>query len=333
MKFFYDKNTLIISKKLSSDMSNLLEQVLLVNIYLQPVQFSLSIIFNTLSIRILCTRAFRLLPCTHYLLGYAICSVIYTCLICPTQFLRGFNIDWSQSSIGCKIYFYIIFVPPSLARIMLVLASFDRYCSTSSSPRLHSINTVRMARYIIIITTVLFAIYLSPILAVYYYNESIQTCILYPYESVNSYVLSQGFLYYILGPFVMIVFSLSTVYNIRQYFAQAGYERRGRRMEGQIARMLILQIAVHLILGVPFSVIYMMNALDPSTRTPNIIAMRYIFVIWQQFDYFVSFFLYVLSGRIYRQELIRLLKCIRCSNTQIHPDLPLANRAVPLAFI
>jgi hypothetical protein len=51
--------------------------------------------------------------------------------------------------------------------------------------------------------------------------------------------------------------------------------------------MLILQVTVHLILVVPFGIIYTINAFEPSTRTPMIKAIRFVFVIWQQCDYFV----------------------------------------------
>ncbi|CAF1515613.1 unnamed protein product, partial [Rotaria sordida] len=79
---------------------------------------------------------------------------------------------------------------------------------------------------------------------------------------------------------------------------------RGRRTEGQLTRMLIFQIFVHLILVLPFGMTYAMNSFIPSTQTPTVIAIRLVFVIWQQCDYFVSFFLYIFSGYIYRREFL-----------------------------
>src|SRR5689334_19267346 len=114
-------------------MSELLKQVLQANIYLQPIHFFLTIITNIINICILCSGTLRLSPCTYYFLAYAGFSIIYSIFVCPTQFLRGFYIDWANTYVGCKITLYLIFVPPFLARIMLVLASFDRYCSSSQS--------------------------------------------------------------------------------------------------------------------------------------------------------------------------------------------------------
>ena len=127
-------------------MSKLLEHVLLANIYLQPVQFFIAIAVNILNIRVLCSRALRSSPCAHYFLAYAIFSIIYTCLACPTQFLRGFYIDWANEKLGCKLHAYILFVFPVQGNVMLILASFDRYCSSSQSRQLHSKSTIRTAR-------------------------------------------------------------------------------------------------------------------------------------------------------------------------------------------
>jgi hypothetical protein len=84
-------------------MSKLLEHVLLANIYIQPVQFSLGIIADIINIRVLCSRILRSSPCTYYFLAYAIFNISYISLSCSTQFLRGLHIDWADSKVGCKI--------------------------------------------------------------------------------------------------------------------------------------------------------------------------------------------------------------------------------------
>ncbi|CAF0743815.1 unnamed protein product [Adineta steineri] len=293
-------------------MSKLLENVLIANIYLQPVQFSLSIITNILNIRILCSRSLRKSPCTHYFLAYAILSIIYTCLACLTQFLRGFYIDWANGKIGCKIHFYVLFLIPFQVNLMLILASYNRYCSSSKSRRIHSRDTIRTARIHIIFGTFISAIYMSPMLIIYNWIEIYHKCIPQINIITNIYTFSQVFLYYLLAPLLMIIFGFLTISNIGRQSARAKLLtvsiRRRRRTERQLSRMLLFQIIVHVILILPFGIIYYINILKPSTRTPNILAIRYISVMWQQCDYFVSFFLYVFSGRVYRQELSNLIR-------------------------
>jgi hypothetical protein len=157
---------------------------------------------------------------------------------------------------------------------------------------------------------------------IYQWNETINMCLQDSNLLISVYIFSQVILYYITAPILMTIFGLLTISNIHQYAVRTGPQTvymRGRRTERQLARMLLLQISVHLILSLPFGVIYSMNSFDTSTETPNILAVRYIFVTWDQCAYFMSFFLYVISGSIYRKELLRILKLIRCRNRTIHP--------------
>jgi hypothetical protein len=122
-------------------MSNIVERVLQTNIYIQPIHFLLAIITNTLNIRILSCRVLRSSPCTYYFLAYAILSIAYTCLLCPMQFFRGLSINLIHGNMTCKFHVYILFLIPLQANIMLILASFDRYCSSSQLCRLYSTST------------------------------------------------------------------------------------------------------------------------------------------------------------------------------------------------
>ncbi|CAF2858015.1 unnamed protein product [Rotaria sp. Silwood2] len=301
-------------------MSQLFEKVLQVNVYLQPVLFCLSVIANTLNIYVLSSRALRSSPCTHYFIACAVFCIIYTTLVCPLNFARGFSIDWVNTPIGCKMHTYFAFLTPLLARVMLVLASFDRYCSSSQSPRLRSTSTVRRGRLLIIITTILCIIYISPMLAMYYLKEPSGICMQYSNLLISMYVFSQIIIYYVSLHLLMIIFGLLTISNTRQHITRVGPQLdvvRGRRTEKQLTRMLLLQISVHLVLTTPIGIIYSMNAFDPSTRTPNNRAVRNILFMWQQCDYFVSFFLYVLSGSVYRKELAHILKFIKHPNQSL----------------
>lgn len=299
-------------------MNNIIDQVLRTNIYIQPFYFFLAITTNILNIQILCSRALRLSPCTHYFLAYAVFSIIYTSLICPTQFLRGFSINWAHGVIGCKINFYILFLIPFQANSMLILASYDRYCSSSISYRLHSQSTIRTARLTIIISTILSTIYMLPMLIIYHWNETHQKCLPKANIFISIYIFSQVYIYYILAPILMLIFGLLTINNIHQQTTHAvplTGSIRGRRTEGQLARMLTLQIVVHLILVVPYGITYGMNSFLPSTQTSIILAIRLAFVTLHQCDYFVSFFLYILSGNVYRRECIRILRSVLYHHT------------------
>lgn len=296
-------------------MSSLLQQSLRINFYLQPILFVLTITANAVNIRILSSRMLRLSPCTHYFLGYAILSIFYTCLACPTQILRSYSIDWAHQPIGCKAHFYLLFLIPVQTKVMLLFASFDRYYSSSKSRQFNSTSTVKIARMVIILGILVAAVYMSPMLFVYSWDEQSRTCHSKSHPSVHWYALSQILFYYVIAPVLMITFGILTIRNIRKISVRAKLLTSAtsrRKTEGQLARMLLLQVGVHLILSLPFGIIYLINTIDSTTRTPTILGIRYILVILQQCDYFVSFFLYTLSASIYREELSRIWRSHSC---------------------
>jgi hypothetical protein len=161
-----------------------------------------------------------------------------------------------------------------------------------------------------------------PMVFIYHWDEKSNKCLTKSHLIINVYVFSQVIIYYILSPLLMILFGIFTIYNIHQQSNRSLpllRTIRRRRTEYQLARMLFLQVTIHLILVLPFGILYTINSCIPSTQTPNIIAIRLAFVTWQQCDYFVSFFLYFLSGNVYREEFIRILKSSKCLNTET-PD-------------
>ncbi|UJR17694.1 hypothetical protein I4U23_004592 [Adineta vaga] len=290
----------------------LAEQVDQTTIYVQPIHFILSMITNILNICILRDRTLRSSPCTHYFLSFSCASILYTCILCPTQILRRYNILWMNTNIGCKLSPYLLFVLPLQASIMLILASFDRFCSSSSeSIKLRSLSNVRIAQWSIIFSSILCALYMLPMMFIYDFNSNLHLCIQYSNTPTTIYAFSQIGIYYILAPIIMMIFGVLTISNIRRQLTRIQPRtcvRPNRRTESQLARMLIIQIAVHMIISLPFGIMYLINTFIPSSRTPFIIGIRLIFVAWQQCDYFVPFFLYILSGGIYREKLVRMFK-------------------------
>ncbi|CAF1314049.1 unnamed protein product [Adineta ricciae] len=167
---------------------------------------------------------------------------------------------------------------------MLILASFDRYCSSSKSQGLNVISNKRIAQLRIVISIVTATIYMSPMTFIFYFDTTTSTCRQYSNLPVNIYVLSQVVIYYMLGPLLLVVLGVLTIINIRRHgsvrVAPRNPRLSGRRTEGQLVRMLLLQVCCHLILTTPFGVVYSLNAFNPSTRTPNIVECTRIGIIY-----------------------------------------------------
>ncbi|CAF1398967.1 unnamed protein product [Adineta ricciae] len=292
-------------------MSTLAEKVDQTTIYIQPIHFTLAMITNLLNICVLSTRTLRSSACTHYFLTFSFSSILYTCILCPTQILRRYSILWINTSVGCKLNPYLLFVLPMQANLMLILAAFDRFCSSSTSIKLRAISNVRIAQYSIVCTSLLCALYMLPMMFIYEFNSTLQLCVQLSTMPTTVYAFSQIAIYYILAPIIMMIFGALTILNIRQQLKRiqpiAG-SSQNRRTESQLARMLIIQITIHMVISLPFGIIYLINTFIPSSRTLFITGIRLIFVAWQQCDYFVPFFLYTLSGGVYREKLFRMLK-------------------------
>jgi hypothetical protein len=311
----YQIRTFIIDH--DDSMSNILERIDQTTIYTQPIFFVLITTTNILNICILRSPVLRSSPCTYYFLAYSVFSIIYTVFLCPLQILRRFSIPWTDTPSGCRMQNFLLFTLALQTKLMLTLASFDRFCSSAKSARLRSLSAIRIARLTITVAAIFSVVYMLPMLIIYYYDTNSNTCRQYLYKIVLVYTSSQVIIYYVSIPVLMIIFGLLTIHNIRQpprYNSVIIATSRNRRSEGQLARMLLLQVGVHMIYSFPFGIIYIMNSFAPSTRTVTIIAIRQASVPWLQCDYFMFFFLYILSASIYRQELLRLFKLKRHCN-------------------
>ncbi|CAF2578019.1 unnamed protein product [Rotaria sp. Silwood2] len=298
----------------------LIQQANYAAIFIQPIHLTLTIVTNTLNIFVLYRRTLRSFPCTRYFLVYSIFSILYACFTCPLQFLRSYGILWTNTPVGCRMQTYIFQTTTSIANLMILLASIDRFCSSSQSAKFRSISCMKTARWIIFIGIIVYTIYMSPLLAISYWNN---TCLQYSSIYITIYMSTQITVYYGLTLLLMALFSLLTIFNIRQQLTRVGPMIRfngNRRTEGQLCRMLLIQIIAYLLFTLPIGVIQILMTFLPSMRTPLIQGLRLVFVMWQQCIFFLTFFLFIASGSIYRQEMIRLFKRIykREDLTQTH---------------
>ncbi|CAF4871783.1 unnamed protein product [Rotaria sp. Silwood1] len=305
----------------------LIQQVNYAVIFIQPIHLILTIVSNTLNIFILIRRSLRSFPCTHYFLVYSIFSILYACFTCPLQFLRSYGILWTNTPVGCRMQTFIFQTTTSIANLMILLASIDRFCSSSQSAKLRSISSMKTTRWIICIGIIVYIICMSPLLAISYWNN---ICLQYSNIYITIYMSSQITIYYGLTLLLMILFSLLTIVNIRQQLTRIGPMirfNRNRRTEGQLSRMLLIQIMAYLLFTFPIGIIQILMTFFSSMRTPLIQGLRMIFVMWQQCIFFLSFFLFIASGSIYRKEMIQLFKRIYkrddLTQTHIHTIQPL----------
>lgn len=114
---------------------------------------------------------------------------------------------------------------------------------------------------------------------------------------------------------LMILYGLLTVHNINRSNRNHLAILRFRSSERQLSRMLIFQVSSHIILSLPFSVVFFM-AMIP---TPFKSAMMYVFLfIIFKIPFYIDF---ITPFFLYRRELIALFNKILgiCRHVAIYP--------------
>jgi hypothetical protein len=119
-----------------------------------------------------------------------------------------------------------------------------------------------------------------------------------------------------MAPVLMLLFGSMTIYNVQQQRMVAIALSHNRRTETQLVRMLLVQVAVQIVLILPLCAVDLLLSF-PSIYKPTL-SLYSIFYICQdifQISYATPFFLYILTARTFREELIELFfKIFPCRN-------------------
>ena len=286
-----------------------------ISLYIYPIMAFTGILTNILNICILRRRALLISPCPYYFLAFALSSLLYICIRCTSQFLRIYSSNNTfLSDTYCKIEAFAIYLLPVHATLMLVFASFDRFCRSSLQKSHRDLSQIYLAKIIIFISTILTVIYFLPFLFIIYWDRTINDC--YQDSAIIStlYLSSRVILLYMLLPIALVIFGFLTIRNIsRQRIHAASIvinlrSLKVRRNESQLARMLLVQVGVYLIFSLPAAVTYPILTFIPSMNTPLMTGIRSVAILWQLCIFLTSFIFYILSSQIYRNECIRMLK-------------------------
>ena len=280
-----------------------------------PIQIILGCLTNLLNILVLSRRTLlHASPCTYYFLATAVVGIL--CVIAgPVVQFTGFHFKFTQNTniVSCKLipYFYVLMQYKT--SVLLVLATCDRYCASSTATNIRSLSSTSVARRAILVTAVVLPIALSPILAIWYISNVYGFSVCLTYSSVISkiVVVINTVAINCLPPFMILIFGLLTILNIRAQRnrvapADVNVPRR-RRTEMQLARMLLYQVGAYLIFYLPLGIIYALLVLNTVTLTSMTGFIYGLACLWYQCFSLAPFFLYTISGSVYRRELLHLL--------------------------
>ena len=285
---------------------------------------TISLILNTL---IFTRKTFRYNSCVHYFLASTIANYFVVFFILPSRILSdGFYIDPSRDSlVYCKLRFYTYFTAKSLSSWFIVLACFDRKMSSSYHVRRRAFARLTMSRAMIAGTTVVGLLFYAHVL-VFYEIDGKGECVARSssYRLFNDAVYLVG--YSIAPPLLMLLFGIWTISNTRRIRRIA--PRVGRRLSSLNNRdhalmlMLFVQVLLITITSLPHAVQKLYSTLTVNAAKSELVRTgEDIFVIVVRaisfFNHSCTFYILTLSGRLFREELYKIIRKSPCGTRRL----------------
>ena len=276
----------------------------------------------------------RVHTCSMYFFSLSLVNMFYTSvLLVQNLLIDGYGIDLSRySNVYCKLSSYFLNLCPNLSVYYIVLASIDRYFSSSLDAQKRRFITEKVARILLVsVTTIFVVITMGSWIAFDSSSLDQLGCICRSDSLFNQvYLFLNIILYVIVGPFLLVIFGLLTIWNITRIAPNR--VNHYRRTERELIRMLFLQVASHILFSCPFCLTFLLLVVPiPFRFTSTYFTLLTLCKIPFYLTFISQFFLYILSGRIYREEFLRLIQKIfrRRTNRLIGPINPFPN-TIPL---
>ena len=223
------------------------------NYVLAIPMISLGIIGGILTILIFIgQQPFRRNSTITYLLAGAIMTTIHL----PSIYLQSILVDgfslgiFNTNDILCRERNHLFYVTTVAAISYPCWAAFDQYASTCRDAAFRNRwSSIRMVRFAIVGTVIVWGIIYFPMLVLSRSVNNVCIVVEGPYKIFHSYILSPCV--FIFGPITLITsFTLGTVRNLRSITLVNRHERLAK----QVRRMLIPQLFVLAIFGIPFGI-------------------------------------------------------------------------------
>ena len=221
----------------------------------------------------------------------------------------------------CTYLIFRVRTTASISNLLIVIMTFERFYSIIKPHKATSFNTVKRAN-VTIVCIVLFSV-LFHIPDWFISGHIGRLCLanvrLRDKSIGEVYYWFKEMLYFILPFIMLLVMNNVIIHTIRQRSKPSigqgqakGQSTKTKNTEKQIVTMLLFITFGFLILTTPIRVlIYYMNL--HTSNTPQYFALLHLFYQIGGKAYYtnhgINFFLYVVSGHKFRQDLVNLFKC------------------------
>ncbi|CAF1010602.1 unnamed protein product [Rotaria sp. Silwood1] len=291
---------------------------------------------NILNILVLSQRSFRSNPCAIFFLVSSIANLIAILTGLTSRTLSGWAADLTNTDrCLCKLRAFVLNVARPVAFWLILLAAIDRWLLSSANVRYRQMSTLKNAKRSIIIVFILSIIIFCNIL--YCYEPNLINA---PLKCYGATVLCRlvtdltfTFVSIFIPVFLMLIFGLMTINNIRQSrshiepgntsTATTIVSNRAKRRQHlnkndyRLLMMLLLQILLLIIFGLPLGIQKLYATITMYRPSTNIqVAIdNFIYSLVLLLNFLANgmpFYIYTLvGGNTFRKALFKLLVAIR----------------------
>jgi hypothetical protein len=311
------------------------QAAMVIFIALSVINFALGGVGLILNILVFTRPALRRESCSFYFLSSTCYDLFVVFLIMPVRILSNSNINAANYNLGlCKVESFAFYVTRVISIWLIVMACIDRYLHSSSSERIRRMSSLKSAKISTgIISIIVLILYFHMLVYYEIANVTNQFGSITPQCNPQNGIYRTFFGFWhliftsLFPSFLMLLFGFLTLKNVRQrrqLVQRAGENRVIRRTDSQLLRMLAAQVLVIIITTLPFCV-YQLYISFTSSFTKSTLKIAQdnlagqVTGIVTYFAHSSSFYLYTLSGTIFRKEVVKIFgRCRPRHQNDVH---------------
>jgi len=313
----------------SSDLRNSLSSDLIEASIILPIMekyvtmflYIAGFIGSILNIYIFLQNRFRVKSCSTYFILSSIIDFIFINTFLLIQLISLLNLEIvayiTTTIIWCKFGNYLFFLLPCLSSSYIILASIDRFCSSSFNETLQKLNQLKLSRILALIILLFWLIFSLHIPISYNHIQSTPTSSIKcspQLNLANIFIFLDGYFFaifnWVIVPLFLTIFGLLIFRNIK-FIHRRTYPQQlsTNRYNQHLITMLLFQVSLTVILNIPYIVLYLYGIYNSAPKQLFPLLMYEIFSYlgsWFWFmNYCKSFYINTLSSKTFRNVLKR----------------------------
>lgn len=296
--------------------------------YFSMFIFFFGTIGNILNVLTLSQQRLRRIPCVFFFNAASICSLISIDFGLITRVLSGWTVDPTYTvSWFCKFRTYVVFSSRAMVFWLIVLATVDRWLSSSTDALHRQLSSIKNARRGTIGVILMSLIVYGELLYCYDANLINAPFKCYAKNYACQLLADMTFVCFttIVPVIVMLIFRMLTISNIRQSQRRilnttmtqiiTNIQIRSRNNDRHLFRMVLVQVLVLGVLTLPQAIqrlyaVFIDSSYSKLQSTIDMFVYNFVLLL----TYLASampFYIYTLTGgNLFRQAFVDSLKSI-----------------------